>query len=146
MNENKILIKILKVEMVNNKPTFECEEVETSKKVLLKKNPKLETTLSIGKKYWAVINQNWINIADPFEAKEEATPKETPNLVAKAEKKYTERYIKSVEDQVKEEEQRLFSVSLSYAKDFTISNGGNWDECKQAHKAIYNYMKEGKLE
>ena len=73
-------------------------------------------------------------------------PTKTKELVAKAESKHNSRHIKTEEQYSKEQKDRLFSVSLSYAKDLAVDEHSGWEGCKKLHKEIYDYMKEGKLE
>lgn len=64
----KVLIRVIKSELVNGKPCYQCEEVESDQKVLLKKSPKLkDVTLHNNTKYFMIVNENWINHVDPFE-------------------------------------------------------------------------------
>lgn len=64
----KVLFKVIKI---NEDWTYQCEEVETGEVVNLKKSYKLkETKLEVGKKYHFLVNENWINVIEPYASEE----------------------------------------------------------------------------
>ena len=157
MENKKTLINVVKSEIVKGKAVFECEEVETGQTVLLKKNPKLDTKLSYGKKYWMRINENWINYVEPFEETEPLEPK-TNN----SEEKYSE-LVKNKAQRpntahnpenktlglMQEEKQNIILAQscmknavdlygLLHKKDEPI----DYDKLFEIHRGVFTYMKE----
>ncbi len=137
MEGKKIKFKVIKSELINNKPVFECEEVETGEKVLLKKNPKLETKLSYGKQYFFIINENWINYAELLDVEE--TPKisseETKSTISISPYEHKQDLILA-QSSLKEAVQLAIHIETpGTTNDLLI-------KVKEIHKDLFNYMKK----
>jgi hypothetical protein len=81
MEGQKVLFLIEKVSIENGKTLYQAVEHETNQPVILKKGISMNTKIDEGKKYWCMVNQNYINLAEAFEEERKVAQKKEEVVV-----------------------------------------------------------------